>query len=110
MTGIDTKIGKLPPQVDLAAAYKTLSEVSQYNPQMGHIFSGATLGVDAKTGIDGKYVMKASIPAGRYYVYAVTVNDVFAVEWLVPFNVSSSGEMTIDLDNDNALSISNFGA
>ena len=61
----------------------------------------AALVEECETNIDGKYKTKA-LKGGKYLVHALHTTSFSLVEWLVPVEITDSGELTIDLFNKNA--------
>ncbi len=60
----------------------------------------------ATTGIDGKYVI-AGVPGGVFLVYARHLDMNGYIDWLEPLKVENSQAFTLDLFNENAMTIAN---
>jgi len=59
------------------------------------------------TDVDGKY--KIEVSGGYYYIYAIFDSSYSEAEWFIPVKVIETNNITVDLHNENAASITNKG-
>lgn len=61
----------------------------------------------AKADVDGKYVLPDVVP-GKYHLYARIKTNLAAAYWLVPLEIASGQELSLDLDNTNMRAVENI--
>ena len=108
--GIAREFERGVPQVmDLAPAYVLVRKTTF---KFGHPDFGPgvheSLMTDVKADIDGKYRI-GNIAVGTYYVHALIESETLFVEWIVPVQIEAERELKVDLDNDNAVCIIDYG-
>jgi len=61
---------------------------------------------EATTSIDGKYEIRG-LKGGHYLIYAREITRFSAIEWLIPLDIESTGDITKDFYNGTAVAILN---